>query len=380
VTTVVQIAPDIGPGSGVGGVAHHLEAEWLRTGLDVRRFTMTEARGSWLPEPGPGWRGKAALAARVVWFSTVGTVLARSYLRSVPGAVSVCHNDAVVGDVYVNHGILKVAMRARGGYAWRMMRNPMHLFTAARDSLRYRSNVHRVVVNLISEEDVALRDTYPALRPPTVVIGNGVDVERFAPPTEAQRRQARDHVGLRPDDVAVLFVGHEFDRKGLPLVLDAMAGAPERFHLVVVGGTADLVAKLRRSAESRGLAQRLHTVGQVTDPVPYFHAADVFVMPSAYESYGLVVLEALACGVPVVATGVGCVPDVVRDGVDGFVVDRDPEGIRAALLAVAAADRPGWARAARSTAEEHSWTNVASAYLDLLRSPLVTRAPAVGDA
>lgn len=365
-TRIVQIAPDIAPGSGVGAVAHHLETEWQRVGIDVGRFTMTDAHGDWLPRPGPGWRGKAALAARVVWFSTVGTVAARAHLRRRPDAVSICHNDALVGDVYINHGILKVAMRARGGYAWRMLRNPMHLFTAARDALRYRSRIHDVVVNLIAEEDVALREAYRRVRPRTVVIGNGVDVDRYTPATATQRTHARADVGLGPDDVAVAFVGHEYDRKGLPLVLDALVGAPDTLHLVVVGGTEDMVDRLVRTARELGLGDRLHAVGQVADPVPYFHACDVFVLPSAYESYGLVVLEALACGLPVLASATGCVPDVIVDGVNGYVVERDPADIRRRLTDLASADLGAWSRAARTSAEAHSWRRIAREYLDVL--------------
>ncbi len=196
-TTIVQIAPEIAPGSGVGGVAALLEDRWRAHGVPTERFTLHEAHGDWLPVPGAGLAGRVALLARVVWFSTVGTVLARRYLARRPGAVSVCHNDVLAGDVYVNHGNIRVAMRARGHYVARMLRNPVHLFTAARDALRYRSRVHRVVVNLTHGEEEALRATYPALRPRTVVIGNGVDTARIRPATPAARASARS--ALCPD-------------------------------------------------------------------------------------------------------------------------------------------------------------------------------------
>lgn len=365
---ILQIAPVIGPGTGVGAVAHHLEQEWRAAGHQVGRFTMDDARGSWLPEPGPGMRGKLALMARVVWFSTVGSLLARRELRRHPDVVALCHNDVLAGDVYVNHGILQAAMRSRGSYGLRMLRNPMHLFVAARDTLRYRSTIHQTVVNLVDEEDSALRATYPRLRPRTVTIGNGVDVGRYRPPTTSERTAARRRLGLTDDDVALLFVGHEFERKGLPAVMHALALLPARFRLIVVGGTPDMVQDAGRAADRLGLSDRVILLGQVPDPREAFHASDVFTFPSAYESYGLVVLEALACGVPVVATPVGCVPEVLHDGIDGYMTSADPGALARAVRDLAGLDRSALATAARAVAEEHSWHEVSQSYLRLFES------------
>ncbi|ANC32710.1 glycosyltransferase family 4 protein [Isoptericola dokdonensis] len=364
--TVVQIAPEIGPGTGVGAVAHHLEQELTALGLRTERFTLADAHGTWLPEPGPGIRGKLALLARVVWFSTVGTVLARRLLARRPDVVGLCHNDVVAGDVYVNHGILQVAMAARGDSLRRLVRNPLHLFVVARDHLRFRSRAHRVVVNLSAVEDAALRATYRRLAPRTTVIGNGVDLERYRPPDEAERARARAALGLAPDDVALVFVGHEHDRKGLPVVLDALPLTDPRTHLVVVGGTADMTAGVRRAARARGVEARVHLLGRQPDPRPALHAADALVLPTAYESYGLVVVEALACGLPVVATATGCVPDLVTDGVDGWVVEPTARSVADAVAALAVADRDTVAKAARAAAETQAWTAVARRYAEQL--------------
>ena len=379
-TTIVQITPEIAPGTGVGAVAHHLEQEWRRVGVDVRRFTLAECGGRWLPAPGGGLAGRLALLARVVWFSTVGTARARAHLRAHPGQLSVCHNDALAGDVYVNHGIVQVAMAARGHARLRLLRNPLHVFTTARDRYRYtRSAAHRVVVNLVRAEDRLLRDTYPGLRPPTVVIGNGVDVERFRPPTPAERSDARKAFGFEDTDRVVLFIGNEFDRKGLPALTDALAATSPCTHLVVVGGTTEMVVAAGEHASRAGVAGRVHLVGAHPDPRPWLHAADVLASPSAYESYGLVVLEALACGVPVVATPTGCVPDVVVDGVNGAVLDAPPDRLPAALAVaierVLGLPPDATRAAARATAEEHSWTRIARRYLDLLTSLDDARAP-----
>jgi UDP-glucose:(heptosyl)LPS alpha-1,3-glucosyltransferase len=146
-----------------------------------------------------------------------------------------------------------------------------------------------------------------------------------------------------------------------------LAGAPEPFRLLVVGGTSDMVDGARRRAESVGVAGRVHLAGRLADPAPAFQAADLFALPSAYESFGLVVLEALAYGLPVLATSVGVVPDVIRDGVNGYVVTGTAQ-IRSALERFAASPRDGMAEAARATAEEHDWARIADRYVELLEA------------
>ena len=164
----------------------------------------------------------------------------------------------------------------------------------------------------------------------------------------------------------VLFVGHEFDRKGLPLLLEAIAGVPASVHLLVVGGTADMVAAAADRAYEHGLSDRVHLFGRMTDPLPAFQAADLFVLPSAYEASALVVLEALACGLPVVATPVGYAPDVIDNGVNGLLVERSVDAIRRGLMEVLSQDLSRLSQAARASAVPHAWTTIAKRYLSLV--------------
>lgn len=360
---IVQLAPEIRPGSGVEGVAHQLEQALAATGAEVERFTLADSGGGWLRLPEGGVPRHLAVALRVVWFSTVGTVRARRFLAARPDAVAICHNDVLAGDVYVNHGILRAAMRARGHYAWRMARNPLHLFTSARDALRYRSGVHRVVVCLTDGERDLLRETYPRLRPRSVVIPNGVDTERFRLPSAAERATARAAIRAVDGDMVAVFVGHEFDRKGLDIALRALREA-DGVLLIVVGGSPEMVAGAEARAHALGVADRVRFVGRQADPAPFLHAGDVFVLPSAYEANALVVLEALACGLPVLSTRVGFAPDIIADGENGFLIERDPSEL-ARRLGDLAAGGEQWRARARATAERFAWDAVARRYLAL---------------
>ncbi|KRF43271.1 hypothetical protein ASH01_15850 [Terrabacter sp. Soil811] len=366
-TTIVQIVPEIGPGTGVGSVAHHLEQEWLRTGVTVERLTLAESGGAWLPTPRGGIQGKLAVLARVVWFSTAGTRRARRHLADHPDTLSVCHNDALAGDVYVNHGLVQASMRSRGVYWYRILRNPLHLFTTVRDRRRYRSDVHRLVVNLSDQDERLLRELHPSLRPRTAVVTNGVDTTEFAPPSAAEREAARTALDLTEADVLAVFIGHEYARKGLDLVVDALDHCPDRVRLLVVGGSPDLVAAMQSRDAAVRHRSRITFVGPSRDPRPFLRAADVLCLPSAYEASPLVVLEALAMGVPVIGTRTGSIPDVVEDGVNGYLVDRSVTSVAEALTTVDGADRPALRRAARLTAEQHTWAHVAARYLELLQ-------------
>lgn len=361
---IVQVAPTINAGSGVAGVAFHLEQEFRRLGVPTERFTLAEARAPrfWTPR-GP-FGARLATALRVAWFTTVGTSRAKRFLAARPDAVVICHNDALVGDIYVNHGILRAAMRARGHYSWRMLRNPLHLFTSLRDWIRYASHTHRVVVNLTEGERSLLRRMYPVLRPRAVVIPNGVDIERFAPATADQRRDARADFGLGEASTVAVFVGHEFDRKGLTITMEAIAEVPG-VELLVVGGTPDMIRAATSTAESLGVAPRVHFMGTQPDPRPFLRSADVFVLASAYEANALVVLEALSCGLPVLATRVGFAPDIIVDGVNGYLIERTSADLAARLAQIATSGREGWRERARATAEELAWPAVARQYLAL---------------
>lgn len=145
---IVQIVPVIGPGAGRPGAAHHLGCALSALGHTVENFTAERARG----RPQRSFRSSLPYRLARIWyaveFSIFGTRKAKRFLKERPDARSICHDGALVGDIYVDHGVTAAAMKAHGDLAWRMARNPVLTFIHVRDRIRYRGRAHRAVVVL----------------------------------------------------------------------------------------------------------------------------------------------------------------------------------------------------------------------------------------
>ena len=133
------------------------------------------------------------------------------------------------------------------------------------------------------------------------VIYNAVDPREFGPGVRQLRGATRARLGLVDADVAFLLVGSGYARKGVPLALRALARLPARARLVIVGRDKD-PAHYEALARRAGVHPRVVFAGPQQDPRPYLGAADVFVLPTLYDPLGNAVLEALACGLPVVTS------------------------------------------------------------------------------
>lgn len=158
------------------------------------------------------------------------------------------------------------------------------------------------------------------------VIPCGVDLKRFVPQNKQQARQALDLKQQRP---MLLFVGRLDPFKGPDLLLRAASLMQEKAQIVIVGGklTGDKdLQQLRELAADLKISQRVKFLGaRVQQELPMIYsAADVTVLPSYHESFGLAAVESLACGTPVVATRAGGLTTVVQHGETGYLVPRGP--------------------------------------------------------
>ncbi|MBI5935831.1 MAG: glycosyltransferase [Chloroflexi bacterium] len=212
------------------------------------------------------------------------------------------------------------------------------------------------------------------------VIPPGVDTCHFYP---IPKDEARQFIGLASNQRMVLFVGRIEPLKGVDTLIRAMSclkfqevGHP--VYLAIIGGEPDAdpaqmtaeMARLQKLCDELAMGQTVVFLGKrAQDTLPYYYsAADVLVMPSFYESFGMVALEAMACGAPVIASQVGGLAFLVRDGETGFTI---PEGDPAALcdkLTLLLNDGDLQARMGQRAAEYaqgYDWEKIAARIVDV---------------
>ncbi len=243
-----------------------------------------------------------------------------------------------------------------------------------------------VLIASTDEEWRQLSCFYGAAHDRLKVVYPGVDQARFKP---GSRMRARARLGLRPDAAVVLYAGRIQPLKGLDVALGAIAQVADTLErevlFVIVGGPSGPsgdreVARLQALARDLGLGTRVRFEGPQPhrDLPAYYRAADALVVCSRSESFGLTGLEAHACGIPIVATAVGGLTHVVRDGTSGWLVADATPGAFAAKLQTLLTDDAGrhsFARAAVESARRFTWERTAGELLELYDCLVASRQP-----
>ncbi len=235
--------------------------------------------------------------------------IARMPRRQRPPIVSILHGT-FLGELRTR---LRHIQRARdvalsGLMAWRFLTWRSHLTRA-----------DYIIVLNPSDQRIAQKISKGLI--PVDVIPNGINTDHFSP-SSTSRAEVRARIGLPEEAVVLLAVGRVEREKGFNLAVEALSRLQsERIHLLIVGkGTQ--IHNLRRQAIASRVENRVHFLGFVDhENLPaYYHAADIFVAPTlAEEGLPLTLLEAMACGLPVVASSAGGIAYVVEDGVDGLL-------------------------------------------------------------
>ncbi|QDU40419.1 Mannosylfructose-phosphate synthase [Maioricimonas rarisocia] len=273
----------------------------------------------------------------------------------IPEAISTCHGHPRAG--------IEAYRKIAGQYSRKEFRRRARRFRLCQPILEYNykprncqaviavsPEVHRGLVSLCGTPEAKLH-----------VIPNGVDASAFAAASGAQDREAiRREYGIEQEAFVFLFVGNFFHRKGLNMLIQAFAKLDDAScRLMVVGGDEKSVTWASELSAEYGAGDRVVFCGMQRDVPRYYAASDAFVFPSIYEPFGLVVLEAMASGLPVVSGRTGVSEEVVETGVNGLLVDNVAdcgELARAmAVLSQAPADAKEMGRQARESAKRFSW-------------------------
>jgi D-inositol-3-phosphate glycosyltransferase len=229
-------------------------------------------------------------------------------------------------------------------------------------------NCDRILVATDKERDQLIQH-YGASPEMIGVVPCGVNLDLFRP---LDRTTARRQLGFGQGESIVLFVGRFAPLKGIDKLMEAVARLQhcERLRLAIAGGDGYPTKEsesLRRLSRELGIQDSVNFVGRIEQNKlpPYYSAADVVVVPSHYESFGLVALESLASGTPVVATRVGAMETILREGETGHVVpDGSSRLLAKGIESFIARSTPPSADALRATVRRFSWANVASAMIN----------------
>ncbi len=232
----------------------------------------------------------------------------------------------------------------------------------------------RIIAATEAERD-QLAELYDLSPQKVTIIPPGVDVYHFYP---IPKDEAKEAIGISPNERMALFVGRIEPLKGVDTLLEAMAIVKKRcvaftcpHYLVIIGGdpgeelaeTSNEMARLQGLCRDLGLDEMVLFLGKRgQDTLPYYYsAAEVVVMPSFYESFGMVALEAMACGTPVIASKVGGLAHLIKDGETGFFVpaqDAEVLAEKLRLIFVERVMRDRLGKQASAYAKGFQWENI----------------------
>jgi glycosyltransferase involved in cell wall biosynthesis len=363
---VTIVAHDIGP---VGGMERQLVA--LLTGLRRLGHEVTViARTCELPaEVDVAFHrvrapGRPFLLAYPLFF-IMGSLAVRRLRRGVVQATgAIVLNPVDVIAVHYCHQ-LGPATPSRSTRLSRLYIKMVGQMNRVAERMCYERNRSATFACVSEGVAAEMREHFPKAAERIVAIQNGVDTDRFAPGIRAQEAVAmRATLGIPRERLVGAFVGSEWERKGLAALIRALSYAPD-WDLVVAGGGDE--ERYRELARSVGVGQAVHWLGVTRDVQAVYQLADALVFPSSYEAFSLVTLEAAASGLPILATPVSGVRELIQDGQSGFLISQEPSMIGECLqrLAVDAPLRKRMGGAARQAALAFSWDRMVARHDEL---------------
>ena len=363
--------PDGGAERFVARAAHALSAQ----GVEIMLVTRDWPKGAddmRIERCNPRYLGS-------IWRDLGFALCACRRLRALKADLVQSHERMACADIFrAGDGLHRswLAQRRRTTSPWgrvRLRLNPYHLYALAAETKALTHPRLRAVIcgsRMVRDEIAA---AFPQTADKLVVLYNGVDIQHFHPDVKAERDQVRQRHGIPFGDTVFVFVGSGFYRKGLAEAMRAIALLPASAGLLVVGQDRH-EARYRQLGQALGIGNRLWFSGRQTDPRPFYGAADAFILPALYDPSPNVVLEAMACGLPVVTSRSAGTSELLVEGKTGFVCDAlDTDGIAQACASLLdPIQRAEMGQAARAAIEPYDLRlmgeRFVAFYEDLLRA------------
>lgn len=205
-----------------------------------------------------------------------------------------------------------------------------YILSAEKDMF-HAPELKKIICNSIMVKDDIIR-CFQVPEDKFALIYNAIDSSSFYPASPEQRLIARDRLGIPQRACALIYVGSGFERKGLKAAIDAIA-ASDRFLIIV--GQDKRQTKYLAYAQGLGCLDRIRFVGVQKDVLPFYHGADGLILPTLYDPFPNVVLEAMACGMPVITSERCGGAEFIETGKQGFVCDAlDSRSLKEFVMAV----------------------------------------------
>lgn len=200
--------------------------------------------------------------------------------------------------------------------------NPLHIVQLWIEKQIFKDGNYKAIMANSKRGKKEIMDLYAVPEHKIHVIYTAVDSKRFAGDhRQEMKEKLYRQFDINPDKPILLFVGSGFQRKGLPATLKALSLLPFPAHLIVVG--KERLSPYQRLARKMGVDSSVTFTGPISDVVPFYVGADLFVFPTVYEPFSNVCIEAMAAGLPVVTSRINGASEVLIEGENGCVIE-DP--------------------------------------------------------
>lgn len=293
-----------------------------------------------------------------------------------PNCITISHRDSLGADIAIGHSCHKESVnikKKKGNPFWIL--NPIHhLYLKQEKAICNTPGTRLIAISTAIAGEY--HQHYGITSDFIDVIPNGVDLDQFNFSEKSEDRQViLQELKIQSDAYLLLFVGNEFRRKGLDFIIDAMSLINDKkLHLMVLGH-ADKSSFLKK-AEQYGLYQNVHFLGRRSDAPKFFSGSDIFIIPADYEPFGLVGIEAMSCGTPILATRLGGFLDYLKDGENGYFIERDSDDIAEKICVLKERDNnriDEMSINARKTAEQFSWSKIGLKYSQVIEKTISSK-------